>query len=143
VCACPMPPQSTGKSISASTSATSTSFSSTKPWRRLFVCTLVMSPTSWNYSDLTPFWQKRTRVNASKAEKRTLSERRNFLTLCLTVFFMHRLQRRERFGDVFLSGELREKDTAHSSLPVDNVRHASREPESRRHTVTLSDYAIR
>ena len=53
-------------------------------------------------------------------------EKRNFLTLCLIVFFMHRLQRRERFGDVFLSSELREKDAADSSLPVDNVRRAPR-----------------
>ena len=56
---------------------------------------------------------------------------------------MNRSQRRERFGDVFLSGELREKDAANSSLPVDDVRHASRQPESRRDAVTLSDYAIR
>jgi len=56
---------------------------------------------------------------------------------------MHRLQRRERFGDVFLSSELREEDAADSSLPVDDVRHAPREPESRRHAVMLSDYAIR
>jgi hypothetical protein len=61
----------------------------------------------------------------------------------LCVFFMNRLQRRERFGDVFLSGELREKDAADHSQPVDDVRHASWQPESRRDAVTLSDYAIR
>ena len=44
----------------------------------------------------------------------------------LCVFFMNQLQRRERFGDVFLSSELREKDAADSSLLVDDVRRAPR-----------------
>jgi hypothetical protein len=44
---------------------------------------------------------------------------------------------------VFLSGELREKDAADSSLPVDDIRHASGQPESRRDAIALSDYAIR
>jgi hypothetical protein len=44
----------------------------------------------------------------------------------LCVFFINRLQRRERFGDVFLSSELREKDAADSSLLVDDVRRAPR-----------------
>ena len=44
---------------------------------------------------------------------------------------------------MFLSGELREKDAADSSLPVDDIRHASWQPESRRDAIALSDYAIR
>ena len=55
---------------------------------------------------------------------------------------MYRLQCLERFVGVSLGGELREEDVTDNPVPVDDVRHASRQPESRGYTIALSDYAI-
>lgn len=57
------------------------------------------------------------------------------------MFLMYRLQRLEGLGDMFLRGELREEDVADNALSVDDVRHASRQPECCGHSVALSNYA--
>ena len=43
---------------------------------------------------------------------------------------------------MLLRGELREADVADHSLPVDDERHAPRQPEGRRDPVALSDQAV-
>ncbi len=55
---------------------------------------------------------------------------------------MYQLQRLERFIDMSLRGELREKDATNNSLSVDDVCHAPRQPESCGHAVALSDGAV-
>src|SRR2546426_3732643 len=60
----------------------------------------------------------------------------------LHMFLMYQLQHLERFIDMPLRGELREKDATDNSLSVDDVCHAPRQPESRGHAVALSDDAV-
>src|SRR5437870_12553786 len=55
---------------------------------------------------------------------------------------MYRFHCLERFVDMSLRGELREEDATDNALPVDDVRHAPRQPESCGHAKALSDYAV-
>jgi hypothetical protein len=56
---------------------------------------------------------------------------------------MYRLQGLECFGNMFLRGELGEKDVTDNPLPIDDVRHSSWQPKCCRYTVELSEQAIR
>ena len=56
---------------------------------------------------------------------------------------MYRLQRLDRYVDMPLRGELREEDVTNHSLPVDDVRHATRQSEGCRRSIARSDRATR